>query len=289
MKMKTTALLTTLALGVLAIPSLSTPARAAEVKLPQPSPAAKVALTVGLTDVEITYHRPAVKGRAIWGGLVPWDKVWRLGANDATTLSFATPVKVDGHDVPAGTYGLFAIPGKDKWTLILNKNARQWGAYSYKQEEDLLRFDVKPQAGADTEWMVFTMTPATLGSAVVEMAWEKVRVSFTISTDADKMAWESIDSALADKPDAEAYLTAAFFAVEKNTRLAEAQGWVDKALALDDNFWGHEYKAKLLQKEGKVAEAVQHLDKAMQLAKGKAPQEYIDNLGKLKADWMKAS
>lgn len=264
---------------------LSASAPAQPPRLPQASPAAKSALTLGVTDVEIVYHRPGVKGRTIWGGLVPWGEVWRLGANEATTISFSTPVKVEGHDVPAGTYGLFAIPAQDKWTLILNKQPKQWGAYFYKPEEDLLRFDVKPQTGPATEWMAFTMTPAAPDSAVIEMAWETVRVPFTVKADVDRMVWSELDKALAGKPDAEVYLTAVHYALEKGARLDEAMTWTDKALALQENFWGHEYKAKLLQRQGKVDEAVQHLDKAMTLAKGKAPQAYIDGLAKLKAEW----
>lgn len=272
--------------------ALSAPAlRAQEIRLPQPSPAAKVGLAVGVTDVEIVYHRPGVKGREIWGGLVPLGEVWRLGANEATTISFSTPVQVEGHDVPAGKYALFAIPGKDKWTLVLNKKAEQWGAYSYKQEEDLLRFDVKPQAGPPaekTEWMSFSITPASATSATVEMSWESLRVPFTVSADVDRMVWTGIDTVLAGKPDVEAYLTAAKYAYDNGVRLDEAMTWVDKSLAMQDNFWGREYKARLLQKQGKVSEAIQHLDKAMELAKGKAPQEYIDGLAQLKKEWTKA-
>lgn len=281
---KTAALLFALALSAPAV-------RAEEIRLPQPSPAAKVGLAVGVTDVEITYHRPGVKGRGIWGGLVPYDQVWRLGANEATTISFSTPVQVEGKDVPAGKYALFAIPGKDKWTLVLNKKAEQWGAYYYKQEEDVLRFDVKPQAGPPTEkteWMSFSITPASETSATVEMAWETLRVPFTVSADVDRMVWSGIDAVLAGKPDVEAYLTAVQYAYNKGVRLDEAMVWVDKSLAMQDNFWGREYKARLLQKQGKLDEAIQHLDKAMELAKGKAPQEYIDGLAQLKKDWKKA-
>lgn len=264
---------------------LSASAQAQAPKLPQPSPAAKASLTVGVTDVEIVYHRPGVKGRTIWGGLVPWGEVWRLGANEATTISFSTPVKVEGHDVPAGTYGLFAIPNQDKWTLILNKKPKQWGAYFYKQEEDLLRFDVKPQTGPATEWMAFTMNPASPDSAVIEMAWDTVRVPFTVKVDVDRMVWSEIDKSLAGKPDSQVYLTAVQYALNTEARLDEAMTWTDKALALQENFWAHEFKAKLLQRQGKVDEAVQHLDKAMALAKGKAPQAYIDGLVKLKGEW----
>jgi tetratricopeptide (TPR) repeat protein len=264
-------------------------AAGAEIKLPQASPGASVKTVVGTTDVTVEYHRPGVKGRKIWGELVPYGQVWRLGANNATTITFADPVKVQGHEVPAGTYGLFAIPGQDKWTLILNKQPEQWGAYFYKAEEDLLRFDVQPQTGPFTEWMVFQMTPAGNGKAVVEMAWENLRVPFTVEVDADAMTWKSIDDALAGTPDWAAYQTAAHWALEKDQRLAEAMTWIDKAISLQESFWNHETKARLLQKAGKTDEALVHLDKAIKLAQGKAPKEYVAGLEATKAEWKKGA
>lgn len=262
------------------------PARA-EIKLPKPSPGASVKTEVGTTPVVIDYHRPGVKGRKIWGELVPFGQVWRLGANQATTITFADAVKVEGKDVPAGTYGLFAIPTAEKWTLILNKNPQQWGAYYYKPEEDLLRFDVKPQTGAMTEWLEFHITPAGPGKAVVEMVWENLRVPFTVQTDVDTVVWKSIDETLAGTPDWAAYQTAAHYALQKGKRLDDAMTWVDKSIALQESFWNHETKAKLLQKAGKTAEALRHLDKAMTLAQGKAPKEYVEGLEKVKAEWTK--
>lgn len=261
----------------------------ADIKLPEASPGASVKTAVGTTDVTIDYHRPGVKGRKIWGELVPYGKVWRLGANEATTITFADPIKVQGKEVPAGTYGLFAIPGPDKWTLILNKQPKQWGAYFYKAEEDLLRFDVQPQTGPFTEWMAFQITPAGTGKATVEMAWENLRVPFTLEVDADGMAWKSIDETLAGKPEWGDYQTAAHWALEKDQRLDEAMVWIDKAMAMQESFWNHETKAKLLQKAGKTEEALVHLDKAMVLAAGKAPKEYIEGLEKLKAEWRKGA
>lgn len=264
------------------------PARA-EIKLPKQSPGASVKTEVGTTAVTIDYHRPGVKGRKIWGELVPWGEVWRLGANEATTITFAGPIKVQGQDVPAGTYGLFAIPGTDKWTLILNKKSKQWGAYFYKAEEDLLRFDVQPQTGPFTEWMVFQITPAGNGKAVVEMAWENLRVPFTLETDADAMAWKSIDETLAGTPTWQDYLTAAQWALQKDQRLDEAMTWIDKVMAAEEGFWSHEVKAKLLQKAGKTEEALVHLDKAIAMAHGKAPKEFIAGLEKLKGEWKKGA
>jgi hypothetical protein len=260
-------------------------AQPAPPRIPQLSPAAREDLTIGTTDVSIVYHRPGVKGRVIWGGLVPYGEVWRLGANDATTISFSTPVQVEGHDVPAGTYALFAIPGRETWTLILNKEARQWGAYFYKPAEDLLRFEVKPRPGPDIEWMDFSLTPDGTDDAVAEMAWEKLRVPFRIHADVDRIVWTDLDAALAGKPDAGVYLTAYNYALRTGKRLDEAMTWVDRSLALQDSFWGHEAKARLLELQGKRAEALEHLDRAMALARGKAPQGYIDGLAKLEEEW----
>ena len=277
------------ALALLVACCALSPARA-DIKLPQPSPGASVKTAVGTTDVTIEYHRPGVKGRKIWGELVPYGQVWRLGANDATTITFADSVKVQGHDVAAGTYALFAIPGADKWTLILNKQAKQWGAYFYKPEEDLLRFDVQPQAGPFTEWMVFAITPSGNGKAVVEMAWENLRVPFTVETDPDGMTWKSIDETLAGTPKWEDYQTAAHWALEKDQRLDEAMAWIDKAMAMKESFWNHETKARLLQKAGKTGEALVHLDKAIALAgPGGAPKEYIAGLEKVKVEWKKGA
>src|SRR5205085_4953821 len=127
------------------------------------------------TDVTITYSRPGVKGRVIWGELVPYDKVWRTGANEATTIAFSEDVKINGQALPAGTYSLHTIPGKDMWTIIFNKQAEQWGSFKYDQSKDALRVQVKPQDGPMQEWMMFSFPNVNANSATVELAWEKLR------------------------------------------------------------------------------------------------------------------
>lgn len=165
------------ALAVLSVSLIASPASHGQ---PQ-SPAGTASGSAGATKITIEYHRPSVRGREIWGGLVPYGQVWRLGANEATTITFSTPVKVEGKDVPAGTYALFAVPGKDKWTFIVNKNAKQWGAFKYQQTDDLVRFDVDAQSGNAVETMTFSIASKPPASASVEMEWAKVKTAFSVT------------------------------------------------------------------------------------------------------------
>ena len=144
------------------------------------SPKASVMQTVGFTDVTIDYSRPGVKGRTIWGALVPYNKVWRAGANEATTINFTTDVTIEGKNLPAGKYGFFTIPNKDSWTLIFNKVADQWGAFQYNEAEDALRVTVKPESNNFQEWLAYTITKTGDKSAVVSLEWEKLKVPFKI-------------------------------------------------------------------------------------------------------------
>ena len=169
-------------LAVLSASLLASPAAHAQPPAAPQTPAGSAWGAPGATKITIEYHRPSVRGREIWGGLVPYGQVWRLGANEATTITFSAPVKVEGKDVPAGTYALFAIPGKDKWTFIVNKNAKQWGAFKYQQSDDLLRFDVVPQPGNAVETMTFSILPKAPASASIEMEWAKVKAAFNVTS-----------------------------------------------------------------------------------------------------------
>ncbi len=153
------------------------------------SPKASIEETIGLTDVTISYSRPGVKNRKIWGGLVPYDKVWRAGANEATKITFSTAVKINGKSLPAGSYGFFIIPSKKNWTIIFNKVADQWGAFTYNEAQDALRLSVAPQQTAYHEWLTYTFENMTVtsngkpNSAIAYMKWEKIKLPFTIETD----------------------------------------------------------------------------------------------------------
>ena len=144
------------------------------------SPKAAIVQTVGFTEVRIDYNRPGVKGRVIWNGLVPYNKVWRAGANEATKFTFSTDVKINDKTLKAGSYSFFVIPTKESWTLIFNKVADQWGAFEYNEAEDALRFEITPEDGSMQEWLAYTITKTSKYSAVVNLEWEKLKVPFTI-------------------------------------------------------------------------------------------------------------
>jgi hypothetical protein len=144
------------------------------------SPKAEVMQTVGFTDVNIVYSRPGVKGRTIWGKLVPYDAVWRAGANEATKITFSTDATIEGKKLKKGSYSLFTIPGKDEWTIIFNKVADQWGAFEYNESEDALRIKVKTEKGNWQEWLAYTITKASDTSAIVRLEWEKLKVPFKV-------------------------------------------------------------------------------------------------------------
>ena len=150
-------------------------AQTTAVNFPAASPACTLKQRVVLTDITVVYSRPGVKGRTIFGGIVPYGQVWRTGANQATKISFSTPVKLEGHDIPAGTYALFTIPGEDEWTIIINKNVNQWGAFQYNSNQDLVRFQVMPATLKDTSVETFAIEFNRIHdeSALLELVWEK--------------------------------------------------------------------------------------------------------------------
>ena len=144
------------------------------------SPKAEVMQTIGFTDVHIVYSRPGVKGRTIWGNLVPYDAVWRAGANEATKITFSTDVTIEGKKLKKGSYSFFAIPGKNDWTIIFNKVADQWGAFEYNESEDAIRIKIKTEKGVWQEWLSYTINKTSDRSAVIRLEWEKIKIPFKV-------------------------------------------------------------------------------------------------------------
>jgi len=263
---------------------------AAELQLPRPSQKAQVMQTVGLTDVTITYSRPGVKGRVIWGGLVPYDKVWRTGANEATDITFSTDVKVNGQPLPAGTYSLHTIPTQGDWTVIFNKQADQWGSYSYDEKEDALRIQVKAQPHAFNEWMEFSFPDIAVDKATVALDWEKLRVAFEIQVETVEHALASARAAMASlaPDDQQTAYRCASFAFDNNVALDEARQWVDKSISIKETWLNLRLKANMMAKEGNTAEAIQFGEKAIAVGKTGAPADEVAKIEKQVAEWKNA-
>ena len=256
----------------------------AQLDLPRPSPKATVSQTVGLTDITITYCRPSVKGRAIWGGLVPYDQVWRTGANEATTITFSDDVAVEGTKLPAGTYGLFTIPGKDEWTVVFNKGAKQWGAYEYKQADDVLRIKAKPHAVDTHELLTIIFPSVSTDSVTVAIVWEKLAVPFTVNVDTTAKVLAAARKAVDDW---RLPYRAATFCLDNNVNLAEARGWMARSVAMKETMYNLAGQARFLALDGKKAEAIALAKKAIAVGKAADPKSdtaVVDNLLK---EWEK--
>ncbi len=264
----------------------------AELKLPRVSQKATVMQAVGLTDVTIMYNRPGVKGRVIWGGLVPYGEVWRTGANEATSITLTEAIKINGQPLPAGTYSVHTIPTKTAWTVIFNKAVEQWGSYEYDTAKDALRIQVDPKSGAHQEWMTFSFVDVSTDAATVELAWEKLRIPFRIETDTTTQALANIKEALSGEvKDWETPYGAASFAfTAKLDNRTEAMKWIDQSIGLQENYWNLRLKASMLEQDGKRKDAVVIAEKAVKLGKdSKDPASEIAKTEKLIAEWKAGS
>jgi len=246
----------------------------ADLSLPDVSQLAVTKQRVGLTDVKITYHRPLVNGRKIWGGLVPLGEVWRAGANENTTIEFSDAVSVEGQPLAKGTYGLHMIPTADSWTVIFSKMSSAWGSYTYKQEEDALRVNVKPRPNEMEEALEYAFEDLKADSTTVTLKWEKLAVPF-------KIAINDADGTLANirnqmrghaRFEVDAPNKAAQFCLSKKINLEEALTWVDLSIQNEERFDNLTTKADLLKAMNKPDEAKKIWEQA--LAKSTPVQLY---------------
>jgi tetratricopeptide (TPR) repeat protein len=235
---------------------------------PQLSQKASVSQTIGLTDITITYHRPLVKGRAIWGQLVPYNQIWRIGADENTTIEFSTPVKINGSDLPAGKYGLHSIPTDNEWTIIFSKDNSAWGSYFYDSTRDALRIQSKPEASPFTEALTISFDNPESSSVIASINWDKLKVPFKIEVDLNKTVIENMTRELTGQAgfQAPAFLQAANYCIRNNYDLEQGLKWVDKSISMNKNFGNVYAKSRLLAKTGKADEAKQFESDAMQMA-----------------------
>jgi hypothetical protein len=268
----------------------------AQLATPLPSPNATVSQVVGVTKIEVAYSRPHVKGptrkeeRVIWGELVPYDKVWRTGANAVTKITFDGDLMVEGQKLAAGSYGLYTIPGKTEWTVIFSKVST--GGPDYKVENDALRVKVKPVPTEMHETFTILFPMVTSDSAVLALLWEKlaVGVGIVVDTKAQFLANAKDAVAKAKADDWQTPLTAARYLYDNKYALDEAARWLDKSIATKATFGNLSTKANALAAEGKTKDAVAAAEKA--LAAGKAAEqkpspEAVAALEKKIAEWKK--
>ena len=289
----------------------------AQVVVPQPSQKASVMQRIGVTDITITYFRPGVKGRKIWGDplpeqtasakgeatldnqntrpkdapIVPFGHIWRTGANDATTFVVSDDVLINGQKLAAGTYSLHTIPTKDEWTIVFNGTANQWGSFSYDAAKDTLRVKAKPTAvNENQEWLAFSVDPVGEDSAQVNIRWEKISVPFTVKVPdvpAATMARLKTTVGGAKPDDWRTPLQAGNYLINNANTADDAQGmaWIEQSIKVKETFQNLAGKANALYKAGKKDEAFAVADQAIQ--RGKADKVDTTNFEKRLAD-MKA-
>ena len=261
--------------------------QAQPLELPRPSPNAKVSQTVGLTEITVDYSSPGVKGRAIWGNVVPYDKMWRAGANGATKVTFSKDVSVGGKPVAAGSYALFVIPSaKAPWTVILNKKADQSGTGSdYKAELDIARFTVPVATAPFRERLAYQFADFTDEKASLVLEWEKVRLSIPIALETDKQILAGINAALGNawRP----FATAARYMLETKKDYDTGLKYVDQSIALKEDWFNAWIKAELLAAKGDFKQAYSLAEKAQQLGE-KGPGFFLaSEIKTALSDWKK--
>lgn len=248
-----------------------------QLTMPELSQAASVSQTIGLTKISVDYHRPLVKGRKIWGGLVPYNKIWRAGANENTTIEFSDPVIINGNTVPAGKYGLHTIPGEKEWTVILNKNSGAWGSYFYDESLDQLRFPVKPAAAPFAEVLTYNFVNPEENSVNLVLHWEKLKIEFNIKVDVKEIVFAHMKQELTTMPGFfwQGYSQAALYCLRNNMHQDEAMKLIDISIRKNRNFTNLRVKAGLLEKAGNT----QGAEKLMQEANSIATEMEINALG----------
>ena len=236
--------------------------------LPKGSQRATVGQTVGLTTIGITYDRPAVKGREIWGKLVPYDSVWRAGANENTVIAFSSAVRVGGRELPAGRYGIHMIPTPKDWTVILSRQADAWGSFSYDSKEDVVRLTAVPVEAPFQEALAYTLDDPGTGSVTATMRWEKLAVPFAVEVDYKQVVVDSLRQQLRGlgrffwQP----WMQAAAWCAGNDVNLEEASEWAQNSIAINENFTNLRLKATLLEKLGDAPNAASLRRRAFELA-----------------------
>lgn len=255
--------------GLLAL-SISLPVLAQE--LPQPSPTSTIVQRIGLTDVEVVYSRPSAKERTIFGDLVPYNELWRTGANSCTRISFSTDVELAGNKVKAGEYGLFSVPGEENWTIVISKQTNLWGVGGYNESEDVVRFDVASENSDYDETFEISFTDLTQSGGQLSIEWADTEVNVPISVDSQTQSAINVSKAIADAN--RSYRNAASFYSGQGDH-DKAVSTIELAVELDPNNWYTNWvKAEILAAAGRNKEAKKQGKAAIDMG-----QEFYDTAG----------
>jgi hypothetical protein len=256
----------------------------AQLELPAPSPSAKVMQEVGLTEVTVDYSSPAVKGRKIWGDLVPWDKMWRTGANQTTKITFSRDVTFGGKPVPAGTYALVSFPGQKEWAVVINKELGLFGGgKAYDANNDVARVTVTPTEIPNRERLTFLFSNTTDDQTSLDFEWEKLRVSVPIKTDTATHAQANIKSAVGGS--ASSLANAARYVAETSKDYPTALKYADSSIAIQSSWYNNWIKADILARSGKYAEARKFAQTAWDLGEKDPNFFFKDQVAKALQDW----
>ena len=249
---------------------------AQQLTTPAPSPTQTIKQNFGLSAIELSYSRPSMKGRKIFGDLVPFGQVWRTGANAATTISFGDEVTINGTKIPAGKYGLLTIPGEKEWTIIISKQTDVTSPDAYKQDQDIVRVTVAPQTmPVIMETFTISFDFMKSNSCVLSILWDKTWVAFEITTDVDSKVMKSIDNIM--NKDNKPYYAAASYYFDNGKDMNLALSWVNKAVESTPNAqpWVHTLKTRILVKLGKKEEAIAAANNAIRIAKETKYPEFV--------------
>lgn len=250
-------------------------AGAQQLRTPAPSTAQTIRQELGIGNVELSYSRPNIKGRKVFGDLVPYNAVWRTGANGATTLTFSDDVLIGGTKVPAGKYGLLSIPGASEWTFIITKQTDVTSPAAYKPEQDVVRVKATPKAtGVPAETLTMQFTNVQPNGANLDLMWDNTLVSLPISMDVDSKVMAQIDNLM--NKDNRPYFQSAMYYMETGKDMNKALEWLDKAVAQNpDAFWIHHQRANALAKMGRSNDARQAANKSIELARKAQNMDYV--------------
>ena len=264
-----------------------------QINTPRVSPASEVEQMVGLTEIEIEYSRPSMRGREVFGNLVPFGKVWRTGADNSTKISFDTDVIISGKTIQSGTYSIFSIPNKESWEIIFYSDVELWGVPRDWSENKIVfssMFDVKKLKKSNTvETFTISFNDLTNNDVNMSISWENTSVDIKIEVPTRSLVESDINKVLSDNPKSSDYYAAAVFYRQENINLDKALEWMNKAIEMNESprFWQYRQQSLIMAANDKFADAVDAAKKSLNLAIEADNQDYIKMNRESIAEWSK--